>query len=439
LEVSDPSVLGKKIVIRSMPLMALFFVVFLGYMAFIYSAAGTSLQMAYILMMVFSVSLVLVFFLIIQSGLGRNYQRITFYDGGVQFPNYLWDRMRGMEPFLERSKIASVKASFITTPNVVNTNTAELVFQTIAGKTYHTGYRVNSDINSTSDWLEKEWQLKVERSDSRGGPVVIQQGAPAAPVSGNGLRTCVGCGYSFEERLGFCPSCGKFVARKEDQLDMFAPEKTPERAKAQPVQPVPEEIHRQNPPPSVQPVPVQQSPAPQPQAMVQQSYQPPAQPQYYQPYQNQYAPGAPQPNYDPRYQAPYAGQGYPPPQYSNPYYQNQYQPVQDPSGKSPRMAKLLAGFGLLGFMGIGHFYMGKYIKGIILFISGGFLAMMSLLSIIMASDSRQYYLAASIVVAALFTVPFLILFVWQLNDAPKPKVKDDVKDQSNYYHPPNGP
>ncbi len=77
---------------------------------------------------------------------------------------------------------------------------------------------------------------------------------------------------------------------------------------------------------------------------------------------------------------------------------------------------------------MGHLYMGKKARGILLFVVGGFLATISLAAWLSVWDS-DYSLAVNLITALVMSVPFLALQVWQAFDAPKPP--------KGYYDPYN--
>lgn len=88
-------------------------------------------------------------------------------------------------------------------------------------------------------------------------------------------------------------------------------------------------------------------------------------------------------------------------------------------GKSPRTA-LLLGFlpGLIGFMGLGHMYVGKKAMGALLLVVGTVLALFALATMVMVLDPA--YSAngvGGLVVAAVFNVIFLTALVWSSVDA----------------------
>ena len=219
LEVTYPDLKRIKTVVWAIPCGSLLISAILIYFAFVETDVP-DYQATYLLMMAFFLVLDLMTYLFLHSLLGRNWERVVFYQNGVQFPDYLWERLKGRDSFLQKDDIISVTAVFITVEGLKGSNTAALIFKTNAGKVYQSGYRINPDIISVSDWIESEWKIKVERIDLRGNPVTNLE-KPEASSHGN-LRTCAGCGYTFTDELGFCPSCGKIVPKGDGPMDPFA-------------------------------------------------------------------------------------------------------------------------------------------------------------------------------------------------------------------------
>jgi flavin-dependent dehydrogenase len=82
--------------------------------------------------------------------------------------------------------------------------------------------------------------------------------------------------------------------------------------------------------------------------------------------------------------------------------------------------------GFLGIMGMGHLYMDKAIRGVVLFIIGGFLASLSLYSWIYSLGMTEYSIGIRVFTSLVMSAPYLLLQIWQSFDAPKPK-KDGTK------------
>ena len=124
-----------------------------------------------------------------------------------------------------------------------------------------------------------------------------------------------------------------------------------------------------------------------------------------------------QPAYQEQYQRP------PEPQWSRPpevpYSRPSTSPYDSWTRDQSRAFKIGLGLGFLGFMGMGHLYMGKKVKGLILLLVGGFLATISLTAWLTVWDSG-YSLAVTLITAMVLSVPFLALQVWQAFDAPRP-------------------
>ena len=410
LEVTDPNVTGKKIVVWAVPFSSVLIIAYLSYYAFVVFKDDPFFPPLFMATMVFIVGSDMFIFLWYRSLFGRNWQKIVFYQKGVEFPHYLWDRMHGRGAFLPRVEIASVKAVFPSGARAAGMNTASLTFITNSGKIYRTGDRIKADIISISEWMETNWKIIVECKDLRGNSVSAAHKVPV--ISGARTRTCVGCGYSFSDNTDFCPSCGKMISNGEGSIEPPATAGALERTQS-----------------SGQPHPAQ-------------SYQDqPPQNQYAAPYKGQYDQDSPPDQRVPTYQNQYAGPEHSaPPQSHVGYGQFQNQPPVDPYAKNPRLAMILAAvLGLLGMMGIGHIYMRKYAKGIVLLLIGAFFAFLSLVSIIMIFSPSDFSLETRVITAAIFSAPFMILYLWQVFNAPKPNRSKAAQDPYGYYKPPYGP
>jgi hypothetical protein len=389
LDVNDPSIKGKKIVLWAVLISNLFVIIMLISFVFIYSNQEPFFQSLYILMILLVMISDFGMFLFFHSFFGRNWQKIVFYENGVEFPLYLWDRIKGRERFLSKDEIASVKASFISGQDGVGINTAELHFRTKVGKTYITGQRIKADIISTSEWLETEWKMKVERVDGFGRPIAGPHKIHV--VVEPKIMTCEGCGYTFTNDLGFCPSCGRMVSNEKDPTELFGAKGT--------------------------------------------SYEPQAPTSPNRDHSNQYEKPLPPNQYYPSDQN--RGPEYQFPQTNDPGYgADPYQQPIGPYGKDPRLAMILATvLGLLGIMGIGHIYMRKFAKGIVLFIVGGFFALLSLVSIFLIFQPNEFSLEVKIVTAVILSAPFLILLLWQIFDAPKPIRTKPLENRNRWNKP----
>lgn len=90
-------------------------------------------------------------------------------------------------------------------------------------------------------------------------------------------------------------------------------------------------------------------------------------------------------------------------------------------------------------MGIGHIYMRKVVKGIALMIIGGFLALLLLASIILIFAPDDFPIEVKVVTAMMLSAPLLLLYLWQVLDAPKAIGSKSVQGQSGNNRPPDGP
>ena len=432
LEVSDPNIRGKKTVVRAIPFAYLLVIATMTYLAVFTFKNDPSLQWDYLFLAVIMTFLYFAVFIFMHSILGNSGQKIVFYDNGVGFPAFLWNRIRGRKGFVHKDQIISIRGTFLTQQNAVSGAVSELRFHTKNGKSYTTGPRINTDIQMISEWIESTWKLNVERV---GGPSRLVPAPSKVPVvTGGQARTCIGCGYSFPNQIGFCPSCGRMASNEAGPIDRPVAEMVPEQPPVL-AEPLPAPYQYQQPQPQSQCPPVQRNQYGQEPPSVPQSQCPPVQ-------RNQYRQELPpvQSQYAPVYQSQYATPQYPAVPIPNPAYgQYMYQQI-DPYAKNPRVATILAAaMGLLGMMGIGHLYMKKYVKGMVLLMVGGFLAIMSLVSIMMLFTPDQFSFGVHFMATVLMSAPFLLLYLWQVFDAPKPKKCKAAKNDYGYYQPPKGP
>ena len=77
----------------AIPLSTVAMVSVLAFLALIYSEEDPFLRTLYILAMVLFGALEIIVFLFYQSLFGKSWHKIVFYDNGIQFPKYLWDRI----------------------------------------------------------------------------------------------------------------------------------------------------------------------------------------------------------------------------------------------------------------------------------------------------------------------------------------------------------
>jgi hypothetical protein len=90
------------------------------------------------------------------------------------------------------------------------------------------------------------------------------------------------------------------------------------------------------------------------------------------------------------------------------------------AGKSTQVTLLLSLLpGLIGLLGLGHFYVRKYAKGAFLLVIGFFLAGLGLGSLLLLNDPAYAGSAASLIMALFFNLLFLMLLVYSVIDARK--------------------
>jgi len=105
----------------------------------------------------------------------------------------------------------------------------------------------------------------------------------------------------------------------------------------------------------------------------------------------------------------------PPSSLGNPPANQKMKPLE--MQKSPHMALMLSSLGILGIMGLGHFYVRKIVKGAVLLLLGFFLAALAYVSLLGIGMDDQYSLAVEVMTSAMFWALFLGVLSWQAWDA----------------------
>ncbi|MDD1772711.1 MAG: hypothetical protein LUQ09_07295 [Methanomassiliicoccales archaeon] len=362
LSVNDPSMKRKKLIIR---VSLLDFIIINGVLLYTAYILGPEFQSIFIVVLpVLNVAIALEY-IFLSYALGKGFDPITVYSNGIQFPERAFLRMIRRPSFVRSGEITSIRAHDYSGSGRSNELAGHkyLSLTTRRGKQYDTGPRLSSEIDPTIEWMETNWGLNIRNQ----GPWRV---APATIQAPEHEHHATKIPVPFAPR--YCPNCGKecdyslnFCTSCGRMLDQDVAQRT-----------VVQET------PSVPPAPVQ----------------------------DPYAGVAPQPYYTP-------------PQYGVPPAKYQI----GPDGKNPRKALIFAlVFGFLGFMGIGHFYMGKTAKGIVLFLVGGFLAVTSLAAFVVVLTDTEGFSIAGIVAALVLSAPFLLIQIWQVFDAPKPKKNNDT-------------
>lgn len=375
LEVSDPGIKGKKLVLWNILAGCVIVIIFMAYFALFQFQEDKFIQSVLFVAMMAMLSVDWFTFIFLHSVLGKAWCKVIFFPDGIEIPQFFLDKLMGRKDFLPRSQILSVEAAYFVPVTgrmkVDCEDTAELRFKTTDGKVYRTGQRIKKDIQSLSKWLEDDWKMKVNGVDWNGRPMVPPH---KVLVVGEHSRTiCTGCQHSFTDETNFCPHCGRMAILGTDPLE-----------------------------PSSSRTPTTNS----------------------------------RPSYQKRSDA-CSQHDHPGPLTLDPGNEEHHdRPLRDPYVKDPRLAmKLALVLGLLGILGIGHLYMKKIAKGIVLFFAGGFFALLSLASIYLIFRPDEFSLEVKIVTAMIMSAPFLIVLIWQIFDAPKPIRSRTVEDLNRWKRP----
>ena len=314
LTVNDPSIRRKKIVLNAN---LLYIPIFDGMLLYTGLYLVPEMLMIFLAIVPIMTVGILVSYLLVRSVLGRSFYPVSIYSNGVDFPQFLFNKLIGRPAFMRKEDIVTIWTNDLSNAPRVEEMRGymTLSFKTSSAKVNETGIRSRPEIESVVEWIERNWGLPVESGTPSRSVPSHQTLQPRQNIS-TVQKFCSQCGRSSDGTLYFCPYCGTNFVQ--------APNQTKES-------PVDDRLQVPN-----------------------------------------------EPAYDP-YQRPLTDT-YPtsPVENSSQYSQVEYGQMTYPNDKNPRFAFILGlALGFLGFMGIGHLYMGKVVKGLILLIVGGFLAMFS--------------------------------------------------------------
>lgn len=316
-----------------------------------------SLMMIFLAIMPVLTVAILLTYALLRSILGRGLHPISVHSNGIQFPEFLFNRMIRRPSFVGKEDIVSIWVSpYLSTAIDEKTGRSlTLSLRTRSGRTYDTGIRSGSEMEPTIEWIERNWGIPVERRSSQLVRPTGRAGASAGEMRVV-ERHCPRCGRKCDVTMLFCPQCG---------TDLDSSRSTGVAKEAG--------------------------------GML-----------------------TSEPSYDGYMRSPQA-----PPSYDATPYAPQYLPNgggrhEDLRGKDPRLAFMLGLIpGFLGFMGVGHIYMGRVAKGLVILVVGGILAIFSLVAITTVLEPSEFDLEVRLITAAIFSIPFLLLHIWQVFDAPK--------------------
>jgi TM2 domain-containing membrane protein YozV len=356
LSVSDPSLKRKRLMVN-VSLLDLFFLN--GVLLYVGMFVTPSLMHIFLAMVPVMTVVVLFQYILLKSVLLRGAFPVNVYSNGIEFPEFLFNRLIGRPTFLRKEEIEEAWTyGFSEGPRGDEMKGhLTLHFRTRAGKLNDTGARGRLEIEPTIGWIERNWGLRVERR-SIGAFTPPRTSAPGMAPLDAPQKICPQCGKGSDLDLDFCPFCGAVFDRS------FAPAED---------------------------------------VSMSAQWQAPADPRY-DPFQR----GSSYPYHDRTAARP---SRYPP---------VRYVPAPCPDGKNPRTAFMLGlVMGFLGLMGMGHLYLGKTAKGLVLLFVGGFLATLSFFAWMSVWDMTEYELGVRMFTAMIMSAPYLVLQVWQAFDAPK--------------------
>jgi hypothetical protein len=204
LSVSDPSIKRKKIVLNVSLLD-----IFITNGVLLYTSILVPSMFYIFLAMVPIMTVVILFtYILLRSVLGRSFYPVIIYSNGIEFPDFLFNRLAKRPIFLRREDIESAWVrGFSGEGRPEMKGFVTLGFKTRRGKLNDTGARNRAEVESAIEWMERNWGLTVERKDAFSAAATPSNARVAHKVAVQTVY-CPQCGRPSDEGFSFCPQCG---------------------------------------------------------------------------------------------------------------------------------------------------------------------------------------------------------------------------------------
>lgn len=162
LSVSDPRLKRKKLIVAALLLDLLLLAgvfLFVG----IFVAPG----LLDIFLIVFPVVTVMVLFqyMVLRSVLLRGAYPVIIYPGGVELPDFLFNRLMRRPSYIRREDIASAWSHVPMEANALSKRHLTLHIRTKGGKMFDTGVRDRLEVSDALEWMGRNWAINIERRD----------------------------------------------------------------------------------------------------------------------------------------------------------------------------------------------------------------------------------------------------------------------------------
>lgn len=162
LSVSDPRLKSKKLIVTA-SLLDLFLLV--GVFLFVGIYVAPELLDIFLIIVPVVTVMVLFQYMVLRSMLLRGAYPAIIYPGGMELPDFLFNRLLRRPSYIRREDIVSAWSHAPVETNAVSKRHLILHIRTKGGKVFDTGVRDRLEVSDALEWMGRNWAITIERRD----------------------------------------------------------------------------------------------------------------------------------------------------------------------------------------------------------------------------------------------------------------------------------
>jgi len=162
LSVSDPRLKSKKLILTA-SLLDLFLLA--GVFLYVGIFVAPELLDVFLIIIPVVTVMVLMQYMVLRSILLRGAYPAIIYPGGVELPDFLFNRLLRRPSYIRREDIVSAWSHAPVEANAVSNRHLTLYLRTRGGKLFDTGVRDRLEVSDALEWMGRNWAITIERRD----------------------------------------------------------------------------------------------------------------------------------------------------------------------------------------------------------------------------------------------------------------------------------
>jgi len=103
-------------------------------------------------------------YMVLRSILLRSAYPVVIYTGGVELPDFLFNRLMRRPSYIRREDMASAWSHVPVESNALLKEHLALHLRTKGGKIFDTGVRDRREVSEALEWMGRNWAITIERS-----------------------------------------------------------------------------------------------------------------------------------------------------------------------------------------------------------------------------------------------------------------------------------